>query len=174
MKQDSTKALVGELAAQLQKMIGLQERLHEVIREKLEAMRRCDTEHMLSATGREGEIAAQISALNDRRTETAGRMCDALGIQRPPAVAPVTLRFLAGRLDSGFRQRLVELGDELRDCMLKVAEANRVVEMVSREMLAHFKDLFAAFTRAEDGPQTYSRGGAMEHATGTQVLDSVG
>ena len=58
--------------------------------------------------------------------------------------------------------------------MLKVAEANRVVEMVCREMLNHFKNVFSAFTQDDEGAQTYSRGGAVEAGMSVKVLDAVG
>ena len=158
----------------LEQLVGLQKKLHGVIGEKLEAMRRCDTEAMMSAAQREGEIASKVAAMDERRKQIVVDLCTALGMRRPATTKYVTLRVLGDRLDETLRRTLMQLGDSLREWMLKVAEANRVVEMVCREMLNHFKNVFSAFKQDDAGSQTYSRGGAVEAGTGIQVLDAVG
>lgn len=174
MNGNETGTVVNELISLLEKLIALQEGLRGVIREKLDAMRRMDMEDMISAAHREGEIAAQVSALDEMRKKIAGDLCRTAGFPKTVRAEHVTLNALSERMDAPVRARLMELGNGLREQMLKVAEANRVVELVSREMLIHFKNLFSAFTQSEDGPQTYSRGGAAEAGAGSSVLDAVG
>jgi hypothetical protein len=62
----------------------------------------------------------------------------------------------------------------LREEMLKLAETNRVVELVCREMLAHFKMLFSAMVQSEEDGPTYSPTGEMGPSKGTRVFDAVG
>ncbi|MCG8404319.1 MAG: flagellar protein FlgN [Phycisphaerales bacterium] len=163
-----------ELISLLEQLIALQEALQVVIREKLEAMRRSDMDGMISAAHREGELAARVSVLDECRKRVAAELCRTKGLPKSARVEHVTLNILVERLGNPHRARLLELGNTLRVQMLKVAELNRVVELVSHEMLAHFKNLFSAFTQSEDGPRTYSRGGAVEAGSGANVLDAVG
>lgn len=174
MNQESIDRCATELTSLIEELVGLQEELHGVIDEKLDAMRRCDTEAMMSAAQREGEIASKVSAMDDRRIQTVTELCTALDIPKPTNTKFLTLRLLGARLDETSRGHLMRLGDSLREWMLKVAEANRVVEMVCREMLNHFKNVFSAFTQDDESAQTYSRGGAVEAGMGVKVLDAVG
>jgi hypothetical protein len=174
MNQETVNRCAAELTSLLEQLVGLQKTLHGVIGEKLGAMRRCDTEAMMSAAQREGQIASSASALDERRQQIVAELCEALGIRKPATTKYVTLRALGTRLEESVREPLMRLGDSLREWMLKVAESNRVVEMVCRELLSHFKVVFAAFTQNDDGPGTYSRGGAVEAGNGVKVLDAMG
>lgn len=174
MNQEPVNRSAAELTSLIEQLVGLQETLHGIIGEKLDAMRRCDTEAMMSAAQREGEIASKVSAMDERRKQTVAELCTTLGIPKPANTKYVTLRVLGARLDETSRGHLMRLGDSLREWMLKVAESNRVVEMVCREMLSHFKNVFSAFTQDDEGVQTYSRGGAVKAGMGVKVLDAVG
>ena len=174
MNQESVNRCAAELTLLIEQLVELQETLHGIIGEKLDAMRRCDTEAMMLAAQREGEIASKVSAMDELRKQTVAELCKVLGIPKPANTKYVTLRVMGARLDETSRAHLMRLGDSLREWMLKVAEANRVVEMVCREMLNHFKNIFSAFTQDDEGVQTYSRGGAVEAGVGVKVLDAVG
>ena len=86
----------------------------------------------------------------------------------------IALRALARKLDPVWRDRLLALSDELREKMLKVAESNRVVEMVCQEMSSHFKMLFAAMVQDATQPALYSDRGQAAAAGRSRVLDAVG
>lgn len=174
MSKRQIKKLTGDLASLLEQLIELQKVLHGVIRGKLDAMRGCDAPSMTASAHREGDASAKIAALDDCRRRCVGELCLALDIPRPGRIENVTLRTLAGHLDRKLGDRLTQLGEVLRERMLKVAEANRVVELVTQEMLQHFRNLFSVFTQDEDGSQTYSPGGAVASGAGTKVLDAVG
>ena len=174
MSKRQIRKTTGDLASLLEQLIELQKALHEVIRGKLDAMRRCDAQAMTAAAHREGNVSAKIAALDDCRRERVGELCRALDIPRPGRIANVTLRTLARHLDKKQGEHLNRLGETLRERMLKVAEANRVVELVTQEMLQHFRNLFSVFTQDEEGSQMYSRGGAVASGAGAKVLDAVG
>ncbi|MBN2560368.1 MAG: flagellar protein FlgN [Phycisphaerae bacterium] len=163
-----------ELAAVIERLIALQVSLHAVVREKLEAMRRADTEAMLSGSRRESELTSEIAAMDDQRRQVVSKLCQAVGISPAPGGNSVTLRALAGRLEPGPRERLARLADRLREEMLRLAEANRVVDLVSREMMAHFKVLFSVMMHDGEAAPTYSADGGVGPASGARVLDAVG
>ncbi len=172
MKRDRVDTTAGRLARLIERLIASQEELLGVIHEKLEAMRRCEPQGMIAASRREGEVTATALELDEERRRVVGTLCNELGVKHGGGIGMVTLRALAKRLDSQAGAELVRLGDELRRRMVKVAEANRVVELVSREMLAHFKNMFAAFACDEQSPRTYSRGGNLETRLEARVLDA--
>ena len=174
MNRKLVERLTRELFSVLEQVIEHQETLHGLIREKLDAMRRNDTAGMMSASQREGRIAAQVSALDARRGEVVDRLCEALSLPRPSAPGRMTLRVLAQALEIGARAHLVSVGQRLREQRLKIAGANRVVELVCREMLDYFKTLFSALTLNDDGSDLYSRGGSRAADARATVLDAVG
>ncbi len=111
--------------------------------------------------------------LDCRRMERVSQLATALGVPTAKNARTVTLRSLITKLDTESGRRLAKLAQRLREEMLKLAEANRVVEMVSKEMLVHFKILFAAMVRAAEDSPTYRRGGEPAGASGAMVVDAV-
>lgn len=165
---------VERLAALLEELASKQESLHRVIRGKLEAMRRADVEGMIAASHREGELTNEVTLLDAQRRDVAAEVCAEIGIPAVERNRPASLRRIAARLGEADRSRIVKLADLLRERMLQVAEANRVVELVSREMLAFFKAVFTAIVRDDGAPRVYSACGEMGVAARARVLDAVG
>jgi len=181
MSKVNSKLWVRQLADLLERLIERQEALHAAIRGKLEAMRRSDVEAMLSAAKREREAVTAVQALDDQRRDLVSKRHLALTaeggcatVMPPTAARSVTLRELTTRLAPDEREGLLKLAAKLRDKMLAVGESNRVVELVCREMLAHFKTLFAAMVRDDREPITYRAMGETRPASGARVLDAVG
>jgi hypothetical protein len=166
--------LAADLAALIEQLIERQVELRSVVQEKLEGMRRCDVDCMLRASRMEGDLAAAVAALDRRRYEIVSQMCGLLGFPKKTDLKTVTLRMLAVRLGPQFGERLVRSAERLRHEMLKLAEINKVIEMVCREMMAHFKVLFAAMVQSEHDAPTYSPEGEVGPAVGARVLEAVG
>lgn len=167
-------SLADDMAGVLEGLCGIQDRFLAAIDQKLEAMRRCDVSAMSAASALEGELAADASLLDERRCWLAVELSKALGLQIPPRADSVSLRSLCSRLDAARGGRLAEVGARLREKMLRVAESNRVVDLVCREMMAHFKAMFGAMILADESPKTYSHRGAIESRGQVSVLDAVG
>ena len=165
---------VDRLAELLEALAARQEALHGVIRGKLDAMRRTDVEAMIAASHREGELAGEVTLLDAQRRDVAAELCAEIGIHALERGRPASLRRIAARLADTDRTRVVKLADRLREQMLKVAEANRVVELVSREMLAFFKAIFTAIVKDDAVPRLYSACGDMGTPARARVLDAVG
>jgi phage gp29-like protein len=174
MNRDLVTKLANELATLIERLIELQVSLQAVVREKLGAMRRADTEAMLSASHREENTASSAVALDGKRLELVSKLSRAVGLSGDEAAEGVTLRMLAGRLEPALQERFLKLADRLRQEMVKLSEANQVVELVSREMLTHFKSMFSAMLQEDDAAPTYSSRGEMGPAAGARVLDAVG
>ena len=162
-----------ELIALLGELTSLQGSLHGVIAVKLQAMRRADVEGMIAAAHRESELTTRFAALDASRRDIVQRLCDAVGAPAIEGGRPVRLSTLCKKLGGPAADSISRLAATLKDRMLKVADSNRVVELASRELLAHFKCLFEAMVQDESQP-TYSSGGGVSRAKGPRVLDAVG
>jgi hypothetical protein len=174
MNRGEQTRLTEELTALIEQLIDRQIVLQGVVQEKKEAMRRCDVDGMLRASRQEGDLTAAVSALDRRRLEIVTQLCRLMNFPRKTDIKAVTLRMLAARLDPPNGARLTGLADRLREEMLKVAEANRVIELVCREMMAYFKAIFAAMVESEHDAPTYSPAGEVGPAAGARVLEAVG
>jgi hypothetical protein len=172
VKNKAVTTLVDRLAELLAKLTAKQESIRAAIREKLEAMRRADVEAMIAASHREGELVHDVTELEVERREISENLGEIVGARGKGR--GLSLRMIAAQLDEANRTRIMNLADALRRRMLEVAEANRVVELVSREMLAFFKGVFTAIVRDDAAPLTYSAGGEIGAPMGARVLDAVG
>ena len=174
MQAGSVQSLTDELAVLFDGLIERQIAMHALTREKLEAMRRADVNSMLTAARRENDEATRAAEFDRRREDIVTRLCHRLGMKSGPRGTAVTLGTLLDHLEPKTRRRLTQLADRLRAEMLKLAEANRVVELVCREMLAHFKTLFTVMMKDDGTPLTYSADGEIGPSAGARVLDALG
>jgi hypothetical protein len=165
---------MNELCGVLERLAELQQRLYDTILRKLDVMKTSDPHEIIRICSDEADLAAQAANLDAARRRLVGDLCETAGIPRPSQPERITLRALGQAVDIEGRERMLSLGETLRMQMLKVAEANRTVELVCREMLAHFKRMFAAFATPVNDDRTYSDKGARRKATGAGVLDAVG
>ncbi len=166
--------MMGELCGVLERLVELQDALQQVIQRKLDVMRTSDPTEIMRVCAQEAELAAQAANLDAARRRLVGDLCEVAGMARPSQPERVTLRALSQALNVDGRERLLSLGENLRMKMLKVAESNRTVELVCREMLSHFKRLFAAFSTPDEESGMYSNKGDRRAANGAAVLDAVG
>lgn len=166
--------MVNELCGVLERLVELQEALHRVIRRKLDVMRTSDPTEIMRICAEEADLAAQCANFDAARCRLVADLCEVAGMSRPSQPERVTLRALTQALGVEGRERLLSLGESLRMKMLMVAESNRTVELVCREMLAHFKQIFAAFATPDEQTGTYSDTGARRAGNGAAVLDAVG
>ena len=174
MNRRLVKKLAGDLAVLLEQLIDAQVYLRGVVREKLDAMRRADVEGMTEASHREANAVGEAASLDKRRCELVGALCRELNVETGRNIRSVTLRILIAAIDGEAKTRLAGLADRLRREMLALAETNRIVEIVSREMLSHFKKMFEVMTESEENTQTYSPIGAKGATGGVRVLDAIG
>lgn len=158
------------LARLLDQLIARHEALHTVIADKLEAMRRSDVPAMLEASAREAAVADEILKLDQQRAAVA---TDLAARMQWPASVTVRIRALAARLEPAAAKRLIDRADVLREKMLSVARANRVVELVCKQMLRHMKAVFADLVQPDEANKTYSAGGAVDRPAGPQVFNTV-
>jgi len=152
-------------------------RLHEelalVVQNKLDAMRRADTQAIGSAVAREEFLIGRIRDQESLRR----RLLD--GIARDPdrstaSAQPLTAAELAARLHEPYRSRLLGLAAGLRACVRQTEEANRVAAIISAEMIRHFRQIYQVMAAAGSSPGVYARNGRPQAGGGASVFEAVG
>jgi flagellar biosynthesis/type III secretory pathway chaperone len=174
MTTDSTQILSAQLASILEQLIALQEELHSVIERKQTMMRRADVEGILNVAQEEGALVGKVMALDRQRVEVVAKMCQALSIPATGSPSAISISQLAARLEVAARTRLVKLAQVLRQAMLKVAQANRVVQMASHQLLDCVRNVFSIILEDASAVPVYSRDGELSSTASAKVLDAVG
>jgi len=151
-------------------LIRAQTDLHDVLRSKLHAMRRADIGGMQAAAADEAALLEECGRIDLQRHALITRLA-ARDAVRPGRL--VRMSDLLPFITEPLRGELVTLTRTLRERMLAVAEANRVVMLVSREMHDHFRTLFSSMIQAVSEPAGYRADGRIETREAC-VLDAVG
>lgn len=159
------------------KVLSELKRLHDelavVVREKLSAMRKADTDAMRSAVAREEFLAQRIHEQDGLRKQIVQLIGEQTGIPAAQARA-MTVSEFAGRVAEPSRSQLLVLAAALREKVKETAEANRVAAIVSQEMLKHFRRIYQVMARANVVPGVYSWTGRTELRPGSTVFEAVG
>jgi hypothetical protein len=174
MTADSTQALSAQLASILEQLIALQEALCAAIERKQNMMRRADVDGILDVSQEEGALVAKVMALDRQRVDVVAKMCKALNMPAVGNPSSISISQLAARLEAAARTRLVKLAQTLRQAMLKVAQANRVVQIASQQLLDCVRNVFAIILEDDSIAPVYSRCGELNSSAGAKVLDAVG
>ncbi len=150
----------------------LQEQLRGLIAAKVDAMKRADISAVGDWCRQEQVLAKQLAEREVARRRIMDAMRKELGLPDRDARA-VTVSQLASRMSESQRSTLQDAADRLRKVALQVVQANRVVGIVSREILNHLKWVFASVKPKEDQPLGYSGDGAPMGSGKMQIFETV-
>jgi hypothetical protein len=161
---------------QLTTVLGELKRLHDelwlVVRNKLEAMRKADTDAIRSATAREEFLIRRMREQDGLRKQLLELIGKLVNIPAPQA-RRMAVSEVADYAKEPVKSQLLALAAALRDRVKETAEGNRVAAVVSHEMLKHFRQVYDVMAQVDQGPAVYSRTGQAERRTGTSVFDAV-
>ena len=152
-------------------LLGEMRRLHEELlgaaRGKLEAMRAAAPEVI------QQEAADAITEREGLRAALMERIGDELDVE-PARARRLTLGQLADRVPEPRRGQLHVLGQGLRELAGEIGRVNRIGALVGREMLNHFRELYATMTEGVISREVYDRTGRAETASAAAVIDTRG
>lgn len=153
------------------------ERMHrdllEVIREKIEKMRSSNLDGMRDCITREAALVQEVAEQEGLRRQLMVSLGQEMGIA-PYQARTMNVRELARRVEASRREPLLAAAERLRGTAAQVAEANRVAGLIAREILRHFRHVFAAMTCLENAPGGYTPRGQRQAGAGQKLLDAVG
>ncbi len=158
----------------LERLAVLHDQLRDVICEKVERMRTADIEGMRSCIDREAALVEQVTEQEGLRRQIMIAVGQSLGIS-PSRARSMNIRVLANRLAEPGGTRLLAAADRLRRVVAQVAERNRVAGLIAREILGHFRHVFAAMTTT-GGARVggYTHQGGLDVPTRRRLLDALG
>ncbi len=154
---------------------GLQElhdKLRRLVEAKIEAMKRADMAAMSEVERQEKTTAKRIvdcEVSRRRLMEAVGRE---LGLP-PKKAQPPTVSQLVARLSEPQCSILRDAGESLREVASRLAQANRIAGVLSREILNHLKCVFASVKPAGREPVGYSGTGAVVGSDKTRIFETV-
>lgn len=173
MSHNALQKRVAQLVTLLEEIRRLYEELGGVIQRKLEGMRRADTEAMASASNRERFLTGRLRERDGLRRQLMELIGDQLGLPAADARS-MTVSDVASRVGEPLAGRLTALADSTRTLMQQTAEGNRLAGLVGKEMLGHFRQVYASLTSGASRNGVYSRSGRPETTGLTQMFEATG
>lgn len=172
-QRNQVVARSGNLVTLMGDLKKLHDEMLSVIQQKLNAMRRADTDALNSCVARERFLAERVQKQEGLRRQLVQILWKELGLPSEQS-SGLGLRDLAERLPEPRRGQLLVLGEELRELIGKIDNANKVVALVTGEMLKHFRHVHSAMARSGPSTGRYAANGQIAVERPTQVFDAVG
>ncbi len=171
------RRVIESRSAELVVLMGELKRLHDdllsVIQQKLNAIRRADTEGISSCLARERFLVDRIRQQEGLRQQLVQIISKEMGsgATQPGAMS---LSDLALQLAEPRRGQLLALRAGLRETLLEIDRRNKVAVLVTAEMLKHFRQVCAAMAKVGRSGGTYSPAGQLDSGQLPSVFEAVG
>lgn len=174
MVMRDTDLLARDLVRLLIDMTSLHGELAMHMQNKLDAIKRADSDRITSITAREAVLAERAIEREGLRRQITSRLLAGLGRKATDASgSPISLTQLAEYFPEPRRSQLLVAASGLRE---KVREINRLhvtLSMITREMLVHLGEVFKVMC-AGVGSDIYSRSGRRQKNGTAAVFEAVG
>ena len=164
---------IRELIKLLEMMRERYETLLRLTRAKTDAMERVDLAAMRELDGREERLVRQLQEREGFRRQLMDKIGSSLGLSSQAARA-LSVSQLADRFSEPFRSNLLKAATELRAVTTRSVQANRMMGVVSREIINHLGWVFASVRPAESRPAAYTGDGAPVRFSNTRIFEAVG
>jgi len=165
--------LARELVRLLNDMSRLHEELAGLMRGKLEAIRRADSDTIQSITTGELVLANRLAEREGLRRDLVRNILRELGIG---ARKPQTLRMteLAECFAEPTRSRILVAATGLRVSLEEIERLSATTKMITGEMLRHMGEIIEVMTSGGSTTGVYSRAGSREASGRANVFEAVG
>ena len=173
MPDTATTKRLNDLIRLLEHTCAMYGQLLETVQAKIDAVRRADLNAMREQTGKEHALAGRLherEGLRCRLMEAIGKELDIPARQ----ARDMTMSQLASYVSSGDGQRLSEISCKLREMVSRVAQANRIAGVTTREILNHLKWVLDSVKPKDEQPAGYDGDGTAIPASGNKIFETVG
>lgn len=164
--------LAKNLARLLAQMVELHGELATLMRGKLDAVRRADSDRMQSITAREQMLTERVVEREGLRRQITRHIIEGLGLD-PAEHAGIRLTDLAEYLPEPRRSQLLVAAAGLKDKLAEIERIRVTTTLVTQEMLKHMEEVFAVMT-AGPAADVYSRSGRPAKPGSANVFEAVG
>jgi hypothetical protein len=145
------------LTAVLETLLAAHEPLLVLLADKRAALRAARYEQVSAMCQRENALVQQISEAEKLRLQRAADLTLALDPQAPE---PLSLTALAARLPDPYRQRLLELRQQLAERLQRTRTEMGVARRATEVLVTHMQGLLQSIGAACGGASVYGRDGA--------------
>lgn len=143
------------------------------MKNKLEAVKRADSDAVQSITARELVLADRAKEREGLRRQITDRIVECLGLD---AARSRTMRLseLAEHLPEPRRSQLLVSAAGLREKVAEIDRLNRTSEQVTRAMLHHLSEVMQVMTAGPATGDVYGRTGSRQAPRVAHVFEAVG
>lgn len=149
----------------------LLEKLVEIAREKMDAVRAADSQTLHRCTAREASVLECLLNFERRRKAVVARLAQTL---RLPSPDTLTLSEIANELPEPFSSSVRARMLALRAVAIELQHLNRVAALVARDLHQHIRDVFTVLANANRESVVYGPEGREHMTTSKNILDAVG
>lgn len=143
------------------------------MRNKLDAIKRADSDQVRSITARETTLAGRVQEREGLRRQLTDRIAEALGFEKG-AGRSLRLNALAEKLPEPRRSQLLVVAAGLREKVREIESLNRTSELVTRTMLRHLSDVMQVMTAGLGNGDVYGHTGQRQPPRAANVFEAVG
>ncbi len=173
MSDSQADVLANNLARLLSHMLELHGELAALMRSKLDAIKRADSDQIQSLTAREMMLAERIREREGLRRQITRRVVKSLNLD-PAEDEAIRLTALAEYFPEPRRSQLLVAAAGLRERLEEIERMRVTTTLITREMLKHMEEVFSVMTAGSTGADVYSRSGERQRAGSTSVFEAVG
>ena len=165
--------LVRDLIVLLNHHTELHQRLTEVIRTKIHAMRNADLSTLQGVREEEKELVLRIHEREGFRRQLIDALGGEFGLDKPTA-RRITLTELISRVDTTQRVDLQTAADRLRAAVAMLARNNRVAGAIAAGLVHHIKWVWAAVRPTGSIGRGYTHDGGRETDRDSRFFETLG
>jgi len=171
--QPTTEVLTRELVRLLNDLVAMHGELVMLANQKLEAMKRADTNQIASITAREMVLVKRLTEREGLRRQITRKILINLDIT-DRVKEPVRLAELAEYLQEPRRSELLSVAAGLKKKVQEMEDMRVTTTLVTQEMLKHLRAILSAMTNGDPGMETYGRTGQRQKGGAAHVFEAVG
>lgn len=144
-----------------------------VVEDKVRAMKRADRAALNHLIDRESILIEAVRERDGCRRQLMDAIGRELGLTASTA-RKMTASQLASQVDARHGEKILSAARNLRGIAARLSRANQVAGMLSREMVAHFQQVYESIRRCAHEPIGYGHDGGLVAGLEHKLVDAVG
>jgi hypothetical protein len=170
MSKPTPDNLARDLVRLLSDMTGMYGEIAMHMHDKIEAIKKADTDRMTSITAREMVLTDRLTERQGLRRQLMRLLQQGLGL----GTAPMRVAALAEHLPEPRRSQLLTVSAGLKQQLASMEQLRLTSTMVAQQMLKHLDEVLSVMTAGAPGSDLYGRGGVRQKSGAAHVFEAVG
>lgn len=170
MGKPTADNLARDLVRLLSDMTGMYGEMAMHMHDKIEAIKKADTDRITSITAREMTLTDRLMERQGLRKQLTRLLQQELGL----GAAPMRITLIAERLPEPRRSQLLTVTAGLRKQLESMEQLRLTSTLVAQQMLKHLDEVMSVMTAGAPGGDLYGRGGVRQQSSMAHVFEAVG